>query len=71
VDVKHKNNRGMNILHVGCGKANLEMSRYIVQTYPDLLHNVDNNGWNAVSFAVEAENEEILRLLTDNGLKPR
>ncbi|XP_055999742.1 uncharacterized protein LOC125656545 [Ostrea edulis] len=66
VDVKHKDNDGWNILYVACGNANLEMSRYIIQTYPDLLHSVDNDGWNAALFAAERGNVNILQLLADN-----
>ncbi|XP_056000120.1 uncharacterized protein LOC125654954 [Ostrea edulis] len=66
VDVKHKANNGWNILNVACGNANLEMSRYIIQTYPDLLHSVDNDGWNAVLHAAIGGNVNILQLLADN-----
>ncbi|XP_055999744.1 ankyrin-2-like [Ostrea edulis] len=66
VDVKHKNNDGWNILHVACVNANLEMSRYIIQTYPDLLHSVDNDGWNAALHAARGGNVKILQLLADN-----
>jgi ankyrin repeat protein len=66
VDVKHKSNIGWNIVHVACVYANLEMSRYIIQTYPDLLHSVDNNGWNAVLHAARGGNIQILQLLAEN-----
>jgi ankyrin repeat protein len=70
VDVKHKNKNGWNILHTACFNSNLEMSLYIIQTYPDFLHNVDNAGWNAAHFASEAGEVDILRLLTTHGVKP-
>ncbi|XP_056007862.1 uncharacterized protein LOC125664362 isoform X4 [Ostrea edulis] len=66
VDVKHKDNYGRNILHAACVHANLEMSRYIIQTYPDLLHSVDKYGWNAALYAVKGGNVKILQLLADN-----
>ncbi|XP_055999743.1 uncharacterized protein LOC125677291 [Ostrea edulis] len=66
VDVRHKNNNGWNILHVACRNGELEMSRYIIQTYPDLLHSVDNEGWNAALLAAGGENVRILQLLADN-----
>ncbi|XP_055999999.1 putative ankyrin repeat protein RF_0381 [Ostrea edulis] len=69
VDVKHKNKYGRNILHVVCKHSNLEMSRYIIQKYPDLLHSKDYNGQNAAFFAVQGGNAKILQLLTDNGVK--
>ncbi|XP_055999998.1 uncharacterized protein LOC130048032 [Ostrea edulis] len=69
VDVKHKNNDGWNILHAACKSGELEMSRYIIQTYPDLLQSVDNDGRNAVFFAVEGGNFKILQLLADHGVK--
>ncbi|XP_055999077.1 uncharacterized protein LOC125656784 isoform X1 [Ostrea edulis] len=68
VDVKHKNNYGWNILNVACVHSNLKMSRYIIQTYTDLLHNVDNDGWNAALHAARGGNVEILQLLADNGV---
>ncbi|XP_056000017.1 uncharacterized protein LOC130046538 isoform X2 [Ostrea edulis] len=68
VDVKHKNNYGWNILTVACVHANSEMSRYIIQTYPDLLHSVDNDGCNAALHAARGGNVKILQLLTDNAV---
>ncbi|XP_055999929.1 uncharacterized protein LOC125676249 isoform X3 [Ostrea edulis] len=69
VDVRHKANNGWNILHAACFNANLEMSRYIIQTYPDLLHSVDNDGWNAALYAARGGNVKILQLLADDGVK--
>ncbi|XP_056002500.1 uncharacterized protein LOC130049233 [Ostrea edulis] len=66
VDVKHKNNDGWNILHVACVNSNVEMSRSIIQTYPDLLQNVDNDGWNAALHAARGGNVKILELLANN-----
>ncbi|XP_056005859.1 putative ankyrin repeat protein RF_0381 isoform X2 [Ostrea edulis] len=68
VDLKHKNNNGWNILHVACLTSNLEMSRHVIRTYPDLLHSVENNGWNAALYAAGGGNVEILQLLADNAV---
>ncbi|XP_055999101.1 ankyrin repeat domain-containing protein 50-like [Ostrea edulis] len=68
VDVKHKSNDDRNILHVACAHSNLEMSRYIIQTYPDLLHSVRNTGWNAALHAAQRGNVKILKVLADNGV---
>jgi ankyrin repeat protein len=68
LDVRHTDNEGLNILHLACSYANLEMSRYIIQTYGDLLHSLDNNGWNAALHAARGGNVQILQLLAENGV---
>jgi ankyrin repeat protein len=66
VDVKHKTNNGENILHTACAHSHLEMTRYIIKTYPDLLHSVHSKGWNAALYAAEGGNVKILQLLAEN-----
>ncbi|XP_056001542.1 ankyrin repeat and protein kinase domain-containing protein 1-like [Ostrea edulis] len=68
VFVQQKNNQGWNILHVACNSSNLEMSRFIIQTYPDLIHNVDNDGRNSALHAAHGGNVKILQLLADKGV---
>jgi ankyrin repeat protein len=61
----------MNILALVCGNSKLEMIRHIIQTYPDLLHGIDDAGWNAAHLVAFTGNVEILQLLRDNGIDVR
>ncbi|XP_062597146.1 ankyrin-2-like, partial [Saccostrea cucullata] len=68
VDMTHKNKYGSNILHIACSNCKLEICQHTIQHYPDMLHQVDYNGWNAALYAAQGGNVEILKLLTEKGV---
>ncbi|XP_062601023.1 putative ankyrin repeat protein RF_0381 [Saccostrea cucullata] len=68
VDMKHKNKVGCSFLHIACMNSKLEMCQYIIQHYPDMLNQVDDNGWNFAFYAAQEGNVEILKLLAEKGV---
>ncbi|XP_062597150.1 putative ankyrin repeat protein RF_0381 [Saccostrea cucullata] len=68
VDMRYKTNDGGNILHIACGNSRLEMCQYIIQHYPDMLQQVNNNGLNAALYVARGGNVEILELLVEKGV---
>ncbi|XP_062603788.1 ankyrin-3-like [Saccostrea cucullata] len=57
-----------NILHMACGYAKYEMCQYILSQYPNMLKDVDGNGWNAAHYAAQGGDVNILQILADKGL---
>ncbi|XP_061186225.1 putative ankyrin repeat protein RF_0381 [Saccostrea echinata] len=70
LDPMHKVNNGRNILHIACMKSNVAMCRHIINHYPEMLDQVDNNGWNAAICTALEGNVQVLNLLVENGLNP-
>ncbi|XP_062619034.1 putative ankyrin repeat protein RF_0381 [Saccostrea cucullata] len=68
VDLTYKNENGSNILHIACMQSKFEMCQYIIQHYPDMLHQVDYNGWNVALYAAQGGNVEVLQHLAQKGV---
>ncbi|XP_061186539.1 putative ankyrin repeat protein RF_0381 [Saccostrea echinata] len=51
-----------------CIFASYEMCTYTFSTFPDLLHLVDENGWNALHFAAMDGNVSCLTFLLERGM---
>ncbi|XP_062589166.1 ankyrin repeat and SAM domain-containing protein 6-like [Saccostrea cucullata] len=68
IDMTNNIKLGRNILHIACVSSRLEMCQHIVQHYPDMLNQVDNEGWNAALYAAQGGNVEIIELLAENGV---
>ncbi|XP_061186224.1 ankyrin-2-like [Saccostrea echinata] len=68
VDLTNKNKIGGNILHIACVSSKLEMCKHIIQHYPHILQEVNNEGWNAALCAAQEGNVEILELLAEKGV---
>ena len=47
------------------------MLTYICKTYPDLIHDTNNNERNAVHFAAQGGTVECLEFLIEQGINPR
>ncbi|XP_061179385.1 putative ankyrin repeat protein RF_0381 [Saccostrea echinata] len=71
LDVQKKTNTGKTVLHMCCENAELEMSKYLVNKYPDLVEICDNDGINAIHYAVYGENIDVLKLLIDKDVDVR
>ncbi|XP_062598489.1 putative ankyrin repeat protein RF_0381, partial [Saccostrea cucullata] len=54
------------ILHIACVSSHYDICEYIVTNYPDILHWDDASGRNAVHFAAQGGNINILNLLLKN-----
>ncbi|XP_061186804.1 receptor-interacting serine/threonine-protein kinase 4-like [Saccostrea echinata] len=57
------------ILHISCSNAKYDMCKHILQVLPEILHDVNEWGWNAAHYAAEGGNVQILNLLSENGLE--
>ncbi|XP_062619035.1 putative ankyrin repeat protein RF_0381 [Saccostrea cucullata] len=68
VDMTYKTKDGGNILHIACVNSRLDLCQYIIQHYPDMLKQVNNNGWNAALYAAQGGNIKILELLAEQGV---
>ncbi|XP_061178688.1 uncharacterized protein LOC133187361 [Saccostrea echinata] len=51
INPKQLTERERNIFHIASSNDQQEMCKYIVQTYPEIIHSVDGLGWNALHFA--------------------
>ncbi|XP_062593371.1 ankyrin-2-like [Saccostrea cucullata] len=67
LDIKCTRNDGSTVLHLCCLNSKIDMCKYLVNTYPDLLNVTDNNGQNALHDAAWSGNVEILKFLLDKG----
>ncbi|XP_062600479.1 putative ankyrin repeat protein RF_0381 [Saccostrea cucullata] len=68
VDMTFKSKKGSNILHIACMKSKLEMCQHIIQHYPDMLNQVNDDGCNVALFAAQGGNVGILELLAQKGV---
>ncbi|XP_062587639.1 serine/threonine-protein phosphatase 6 regulatory ankyrin repeat subunit B-like [Saccostrea cucullata] len=66
-DVKTKRNDGKTVLHLCCMHGKLDMCKYMVNTYPHLLHIKDNNGGNVLHDAAWGGNIDLFKFLLENG----
>ncbi|XP_062595975.1 serine/threonine-protein phosphatase 6 regulatory ankyrin repeat subunit C-like [Saccostrea cucullata] len=66
-DVKTKRNEGGIVLYISCINGELEMCKYLVNTYPHLLDVKDNNGGNALHAAAWGGNIDLLNFLLEKG----
>ncbi|KAK3583530.1 hypothetical protein CHS0354_026114 [Potamilus streckersoni] len=58
------------LLHRACLNGQLEMSKYLVQTYPTMLHDVDNMKTTPAHNAASSSNIALLTYLADCGTNP-
>ncbi|KAK3591754.1 hypothetical protein CHS0354_019526 [Potamilus streckersoni] len=59
------------LLHIACIRGKLEITKYLVETYPKMLHEVDNDKRTPAHYAASAGNVAVLRYLIDSGTDPR
>ncbi|XP_062594182.1 uncharacterized protein LOC134255675 [Saccostrea cucullata] len=67
-DIETTRNDGQTVLHLSCMNGKLDMSNYLVNTYPHLLFVKDNNGENALHAAAWGSNIDLLKFLAGKGL---
>ncbi|KAK3591751.1 hypothetical protein CHS0354_019522 [Potamilus streckersoni] len=58
------------LLHIACIHGKLEMTKYLVETYPKMLHEVDNGKRTPAHHAASGGNVAVLRYLIDRGTDP-
>ncbi|KAK3583531.1 hypothetical protein CHS0354_026115 [Potamilus streckersoni] len=58
------------LLHIACLSGQLEMSKNLVQTYPTMLHEVDNMKRTPAHYAAKSGNIALLSYLIDCGTDP-
>ncbi|XP_062611888.1 receptor-interacting serine/threonine-protein kinase 4-like [Saccostrea cucullata] len=56
------------ILHISCRNAKYDMCRHILNVCPEILHDVNEFGWNAAHYASQGGVVRILQLLTEKGI---
>ncbi|XP_061186967.1 putative ankyrin repeat protein RF_0381 [Saccostrea echinata] len=60
--------RELTILHIACTNGHSEMCQYIVAKFPEILHLITEDGWNAPYFAAAGGNVNTLKILIENGV---
>ncbi|XP_061186968.1 putative ankyrin repeat protein RF_0381 [Saccostrea echinata] len=71
VHVKAATTAKLIIRHIACENNHYKMCQFILSNFPELLHLVDEDGWNAGHCAAMGGNVEILKLLVNAGLQPK
>ena len=66
-----EDNDGSTILHMAAVRGNITVLRYICDTYPDMIHDTDNNKRNAAHYAAQYGTVECLKFLIEQGINPR
>ncbi|KAK3591731.1 hypothetical protein CHS0354_019501 [Potamilus streckersoni] len=59
-----------NLLHSACINSKIEMTKYLVETYPKILHETDNAKTTSAHHAAAAGNVALLTYLIDRGTDP-
>ncbi|KAL3866410.1 hypothetical protein ACJMK2_043711 [Sinanodonta woodiana] len=65
-----KTNNQQTLLHVSCLQGSLEMSKYLLQTYPSMIHEVDNMKKTPAHYAAQIGQIALLSYLIDCGTDP-
>ncbi|KAK3607637.1 hypothetical protein CHS0354_010689 [Potamilus streckersoni] len=65
-----RTSEGDTLLHIACLKGQLDTTKYLVETYPDMLNEVDSNKHTAAHHAAESGNVSVLSYLIDRGSDP-
>ncbi|KAK3588331.1 hypothetical protein CHS0354_020954 [Potamilus streckersoni] len=58
------------LLHHSCVSGQLEMSKYLIEKYPDMIYQVDNDKETSAHYASQSDNVSVLQYLIDKGLDP-
>ncbi|KAK3607959.1 hypothetical protein CHS0354_006558 [Potamilus streckersoni] len=58
------------LLHMSCISGQLEMTRYLLEKYPDMINNVDNGERTPAHYAAQSSTVSVLQCLTAKGLNP-
>ncbi|KAL3861995.1 hypothetical protein ACJMK2_008001 [Sinanodonta woodiana] len=69
-DPSYKSSEEETLLHRASFRGHLEMSKYLVQSYPTMLHQVDNMTRTPAHYAAQSGNVSLLRYLIDCGADP-
>ncbi|KAK3591730.1 hypothetical protein CHS0354_019500 [Potamilus streckersoni] len=59
-----------NLLHSACINGKLEMTKYLVETYPKMLHETDNGKSTSAHHAAAGGNVDVLMYLIERGTNP-
>ncbi|XP_062587672.1 putative ankyrin repeat protein RF_0381 [Saccostrea cucullata] len=68
LDINCSSRYGKSMLHWSCRNGKIEMSRYLVSNYPNLLGALDNDGMNVLHDAAFGGNVKLFEFLIDKGL---
>ncbi|KAL3872338.1 hypothetical protein ACJMK2_040269 [Sinanodonta woodiana] len=63
-----RNNDDENILHIAAGHDNMTIVKYLIQNYPGLLQQNDQNGWTALHHAASKGSVPVFEILLAAGL---
>ncbi|KAK3588334.1 hypothetical protein CHS0354_020957 [Potamilus streckersoni] len=61
---------GETLLHMACLGGKLEMTKYLVETYPDMINEVNKCKASLAHYAAEGDNISVVQYLIDKGLDP-
>ncbi|XP_061190501.1 uncharacterized protein LOC133198422 [Saccostrea echinata] len=68
LDINSSSRYGKSMLHWSCRNGKLEMSKYLVSKYPDLLRAIDYDGMNVLHDAAFGGSVELFEFLIGKGL---
>ncbi|KAL3880297.1 hypothetical protein ACJMK2_032545 [Sinanodonta woodiana] len=70
IDPFYRTSHEATLLHIACLAGQLDMSKYLIETYPNMLNEVDSHKHAAAHYAAESGNIAILNYLIDRGTDP-
>ncbi|XP_061191633.1 serine/threonine-protein phosphatase 6 regulatory ankyrin repeat subunit B-like [Saccostrea echinata] len=68
-NISKRDDDGLNVLHYACSAGHLEISRFLISKYPQLLSEKDNYGEDVLHKAAVGGNVDLFQLLLNEGLK--
>ncbi|KAL3853732.1 hypothetical protein ACJMK2_017249, partial [Sinanodonta woodiana] len=54
----------INLFHVACSNGRVDMVKYLMLSYPKLIHKTSSKGFTSAHFVARSENVEIMKLLS-------
>ncbi|XP_061186802.1 receptor-interacting serine/threonine-protein kinase 4-like [Saccostrea echinata] len=67
LSLKETTHEKCSILHIACSNARYDMCKHILNVLPEILHDVNEWGWNAAHYAAQGGDVRILQLLAEKG----
>ncbi|KAL3853729.1 hypothetical protein ACJMK2_017246 [Sinanodonta woodiana] len=62
---------GINLFHVACSNGRVDMVKYLMSSYPKMIHKISSRGFTSAHFIARSDNVEIMKLFSSEKLVTR